>query len=286
MPTSFWNTMWNNKDNIAGGASYLYNKYKGNQKTKAQNYRKAQRYFANKRLTVRNLKSYGGKFSMPQQLPEVRCIDSNFFKPWSAGNYTVDQLLPQVLPINAAGCLQALTNIQQGSGLPQRLGNRISLRSLRCRFNIQPTGQNYASVNNLRFIVLYDRAPNGAYLNPNNILNNILQDNTTVTGDYTDNLNPSYFDRIKVIKDVKMVLPPYQSAQLFNSNGPYDESNYVIDFYIKLKDLECVYTTSSNPAIVANSSVGSLQLFVFGDVAKGTEPWSLYGTTRLRFNGN
>lgn len=256
-----------------------------------------QQYFANKYGPLTRSKrgyygrgrkplSYGNKFAVSNAI-ETRSLDYNFFSAYpTAGVYVPDLLNETIIPINQTGAIQSLNNIQQGTGLSQRLGNRVTLKSLRCRFNIQAVPRNYGSVNNLRFMIIYDRAPNGAYNTVGQILKNLLQDNTTNVGDYTDNLNPSYFDRIKVLKDIKMVLPPYSSSQTFNSNGPYDESNYLIDFYLDLKGLECVYSLTSNPAVISNSSVGSLQIVVLGDQAANTEPWSLYGTTRIRFNGN
>nr|WAE43106.1 MAG: capsid protein [Cressdnaviricota sp.] len=217
--------------------------------------------------------------------PELRSIDWNFSGTYSSV-YSPDSQPLQGLNINTSGCLQALTNIQQGTGLSQRLANRVSLKGLRVRLSLVQTGNSpRPTTSNMRFIVFYDRAPNGSYLTTNSLLTNLTQNNTTTSGGVFDNLNPSYFQRIVVLKDIKMVLPASTTTSQ-QVPGPYDQQNYEIDFYLKLKNLECMYTQTSNPAVIANSSVGSVQFAVIGDVAAGSEPYYLTGSVRLRFDGN
>jgi len=217
---------------------------------------------------------------------ELRLCDFRFTGAYNAGTYTADTEPFQNLTINTTGCIQALSNFQQGVGLANRIGNKASMKSLRIRLKVLATGVAETNLNQMRVIVFYDRQPNGAYLSPTDMISQFTSNNATVAGIWSDNLNSNYLDRIRILKDETFRLPGQTSGGLVNQVGPTEQCAYLIDWFIKCKDLELVYKSTSNPGVIANSTVGSVQILVMGDIAAGSEPWQLNGSARARFYDN
>ena len=221
---------------------------------------------------------------------EVKTLDLRFS---GAQNnvYTVDTEPLQMLNISSStDVVQSLSNIQQGAGISQRIGNKVSLKSLRLRLRLTPNGPvNDTQVSHARVILFYDRQPNGGYLNVSQILGQSLQSNTVAAGTVDDNLNPNLMDRIQIIRDWTFCMPPYDAAALANVVGPTgtgDDMPWHINEYIKLNDLECCYNATSNPGVIANSTTGSLQILTIGTAAIANTGWTLAGGARLRFRDN
>lgn len=224
---------------------------------------------------------------------EVKTLDIQFNGAY-ADAYTADAQPAQTLNCNSGtACVQSLNLIQQGAGIAQRIGNKVSLKSLRVRLtmsNVKAVTQ--LGTTQFRFIVIYDRNPNGSYLAANAILGESLQSNTTGTGTSSSNLNPAFFDRIVVLMDKQIILPPFDSGAITGTSttGPSGEGtnsgSFQIDEFIKLKGLECVYNGTANPMTIAYQSVGSLQIVCFGNAAAASQPWGMVGSMRLRFHDN
>jgi len=216
---------------------------------------------------------------------EVRCCDFRFTGGYNAGLYTADTEPFQKLSCNTTGCIQSLSNFQQGVGLANRSGNKASLKSIRLRLNIVPTG-NFFLTSRARIILFYDRQPNGNYLNPTDLLTQITSNNALVAGIDTDGINANYMDRIRVLRDEWFTLPALANGAVQDLIGPTVMDAYQIDWFLKLKDLELVFKATSNPGVIANSAVGSLQILVMGDVSANSEPWQFAGSARVRFRNN
>lgn len=220
---------------------------------------------------------------------EVKTLDIQFTGAYAA-TYTVDTQPCQILNLNnGTACVQSLNLIQQGAGISQRIGNKVSLKSLRLRLRlINNTVSTNAIISHARVMVLYDRNPNGAYVAANTILGESLQSNSIGTGTMDSNINPNFFDRFVVLMDKHLVLPPYTSTGVGNvyTYGPSENEEMKIEEFIRLKNLECQYNGTANPMTIAYQNIGSLQILCFGDTASATQPWSLNGTARLRFRDN
>lgn len=213
-------------------------------------------------------------------------LDLQFTGAYAAGVYTVDTQPLQMLPMNTStNVVQSLNLIQQGNGIGQRNGNKVALKSLRLKLGIQATGVAYVALQRARVMVIYDRSPNGAYSASTTILANSLQSNTIGTGDMWSDIDPDKFDRYTVLMNKMLCLQPLDNVVTSNQiNGPTSLEGFGIDAYIKLRDLECMYGSTSNPATIANQTIGSLQLLVLGDLAANSEQWQLRGAARLRFH--
>lgn len=216
---------------------------------------------------------------------ELRCVDWDHTGAYNAGIYTPDTQPFEMIPINSTGAIQSYSNLQQGTGLAQRLGNKASAKSLRIKLQLATTGNFFVDPNYCRIIVFYDRAPNGAYLAPNDFLKQNHQDNTVGAGNYADNLNVSYMDRIVILRDDLLTLPGVNNGDIQTVVGPTDQC-FIYDKFIDCKSLELVYSSTSNPAVIANSSIGSVGILVMGDRAANAEPWQLKGGVRFRFFDN
>lgn len=227
---------------------------------------------------------------------EIKTLDTLFSGAYNAV-YTPDTVPCQMLNINdGTACVQALNLIQQGAGISQRIGHRVSLKSIRLRLRIG-IGNNvdFGQVQWERLMVLYDRNPDGVYPASNVILSNITQANQTQTGNFLDNLNPNFFDRFVVLMDKLITLPPYDSAGVFtNSNmvGPTTDTPFLIDEYVKCKDLETIYGNTvnnlqtANPMTIAYIQTGGLYILSVGSNGAGTAPYTWLGSCRLRYRDN
>lgn len=224
-------------------------------------------------------------------LNQTKTID-NVFQGAYSGTYTVDTQPLQQLMCNAAtATVQALNNIQANPGEASRFSNKISMKSLRVRLSLAPTGVVAARPSNQPFfqrvLVVYDRNTNGAYPAANLVLSDMISTNVVNNGSPWSNLNPSFFDRMVVLMDESIMLPPFSTPALLNADGPTENKNWVIDRFVKLKDLETMYNGTANPPVIANIQTGGLYIVAFGNAVTGTnDSWQLQGTCRLRFRDN
>ena len=221
---------------------------------------------------------------------EIKTLDSRFIGAYSAGTYTPDTVPFQQLPMNTqTNVVQCLNLVQQGAGISQRIGNKISMKSLRLRFAFVRTGVDALTSFSARIMVLYDRNPNGSYIASNSILSQSRSDNTIQAGFYLDNLNPNFFDRFAILSDELITTPTVAVAGVGNTleQGPTGLKSFQYDKYIKLKNLETTYNGTASPLVMANVNIGALLILVFGEATANTnDAWQMAGTARLRFRDN
>jgi len=211
--------------------------------------------------------------------------------------HTVDILFPQVytrvyIPDTLSGvtfndqpCIQNLVRVQQGAGIPNRIGNKIALKSLRLRGSVQTTGATGAPQQQGRFMIVYDRQVNGAYPAVNNILSDIGVSNVVAPGDYLSSINPNFYDRFIVLCDKIFIVGPVTTGG-GEINGPTEQKGYIIDEFIKLKGLEVQFGTSTNNSPIADLNTGALYLIGWGDINNGNEASYMDMKCRLRFYDN
>lgn len=213
--------------------------------------------------------------------PVMKTLDQNF--SGGSASYTPDLLNPVAIPIYASGVVQAVNLAQQGTELSQRVGNKICMKSLRLRFQII-TYQAIATPNYLRFMVLYDRQPNGNYPSPTDLLSTFKQDGTNEAGLYDSNINPNFMERFTNLYDVLQELPPIETSSDDPTQvaGATDQKTFCIDKYIKLKSLQTVFSGTDDPQTISDVQTGALLILVMGDQADNA--WCLSGNVRLRFH--
>jgi len=224
---------------------------------------------------------------------EIKTLDSVFAGNYASGVYTPDLIQTgtyQMLTINASNCIQALNLCQQGAGISQRVGNKISLKSLRLRFIFEATGKFVPYYSNCRLMVVYDRQPpqSSTYPAVNDLIASVNGANVTVNGFLTDNINPNYVDRLVVLMDEFIPLSPLTSGNSAGTDyaGPTCERSFQINKYINLKNLETTYKGTNATMTVTYISTGALYIIVMGDLAANSEPWQIFGSARLRYRDN
>lgn len=215
---------------------------------------------------------------------ELKTLDTVFSGAYNAV-YTPDTAPAQILNLNnTTNILQAVNLSQQGVGIAQRLGNKIAMKSVRLRFFMEPTGNGQGFVGYSRVMLVYDRNANLSYPATNTILSDSLQANTIGAGTWVSNLNPNFFDRFAVLMDKVICLPPVSAAIGNNLTiGPTEDQDFVIDEFIKLKNLETQYAGTANPMTVGQVQTGSLSLLCIGASPAANTGWALQGSARLRF---
>lgn len=187
--------------------------------------------------------------------------------------------------LNTTIQITALNLVTAGSSMWNRIGRKLSMKSVHVRFALTPTGNNAANTGLYsRVIVIYDKQPNGALPNASDV----LQDQTNGATDQhvtlvTSGINLNNRDRFEVLVDDCRYLP--------GGNTSTDAANVVTatvdqchwDIFRKLKGRETHFKADSAPAVIGDLSTGSLILLTMGSIASGAEPYGLYGSVRLRY---
>ena len=237
------------------------------------------------------------KSKLPYKKRVTKGITTKYAAKKKREIHTVDSVFPQLyirtyvpdtlsgVTFNDIPLIQNLARVRQGAGIPNRIGNKIALKSLRLRGTIQETGTYGAPTQQGRFMIVYDRQVNGTYPAVNNILSDITPSNVVVPGTYLSSINPNFYDRFIVLCDKLFIVGPV-TAGGNELTGPTEQKGFVIDEFIKLKGLEVQYGTSTNNSPIADVNTGALYLITWGDITNGTESSYMDMTCRLRFYDN
>lgn len=246
---------------------------------------------------------------------ETKTIDNTFdvlTNAYSVVGYTADTGYGYgrgAIPITASiSNKQCLNIIRDGVGLSQRIGARISMKSLRMKFSM--TMNEATSIAEYpgayRVLLVYDRQPNNAgYVNINDLIKSVDQNTTTASDTSTQlfgGLSPKYVERFIVLRDILKYKPastPTGTVNQFIYKTPFstENSTYVIDEYVDLKGLETIYRSepiagAGDPPVYPAGTIdwiqtGALVLYVYADVsAGGGNSFALRGYTRLRYKDN
>lgn len=160
------------------------------------------------------------------------------------------------------GGVQLLNGIQQGSASFNRIGRKVLLKSLRMKiiwtlsqFANGTTGDYNGNL--LRIVVVWDKQPSGVQPTYDTIFGR-TNDAGTESAQVFDSLRFDNTGRFKVLSDKVYECNP--KAGLV-ANGDFCNYRYFCDEYIKLKNLETVYSGSTNPASIADISTGGLYVY-------------------------
>lgn len=221
------------------------------------------------------------KYAAKPKTREIKTVDLSFTANYQDA-YVAESFTGIVFNTNPL--IQNLVTVRQGAGIPNRIGNKIALKSLRVRASVQ-VNANATSPNNqiLRWLIVYDRQPNGAYPVVDNLLSDITVGNTIVAGDYQSSINPSFYDRFIVLCDKLLVGADIASTLI---TGPTEQKGYQIDEFIKLKGLETVFQASTTGSPIADINTGALYLVTWGNIQPRDEPLFMSSKMRLRFYDN
>jgi len=170
-------------------------------------------------------------------------------------------------PLDTTGSVTLLNTVAQGASVNQRVGKKIALKSLQFRGNIQ--NGTTATVNDIAFMIVYDKRPTGTLP----AVTDILAAATAFA--MNNDANSGRFSILKRWDDVLLG----NATAVANYT---DEMYKSCDWYLDLKGLPTIFKAAGTGAI-GDQEQGSLLLLTIGITAAGTAAASLQGGFRLRF---
>jgi len=199
------------------------------------------------------------------------------------GDYTTS------FPIYQAMEIALLNGTLTGSGFFNRIGNKITLKSVHIKAKISPRlpvsappGRNQM----IRCMLIYDRQTNGAYPTLSTILADYDRGGTSATG-ILSGMNPNQTGRFVILREHFVQLMNVnneagmvgQSTSLVNQDGCW-----WINWFVKLRDLETIYSASTG--LIGDIVNGGLYFVFFGDALTADNACaSMNAQARLRFVG-
>lgn len=181
--------------------------------------------------------------------------------------------------------LNLFQTIQGGAGY-QRIGQRVQLKSLRIRGNLEGITA-YTGVETGRFLVVYDRQANGANAKWEDVISSVTAAGASSSTEL-DSMNLANRERFDILIDEQLYLPGFQitagvvasTTSLFGSTDK-NPTMFNIDRFVNLKNRE-VHFNNTNGGSIADIQTGSLQFFlVSSSVAQAK--WTMDFTARIRF---
>jgi len=195
--------------------------------------------------------------SMSARLVRAPGTRETGFVDISAATYAMD----------TTGSVTLLNTIAQGASVNQRVGKKVVLKSLQFRGNLQ--NGSTATVNDVAFMIVYDKRPTGALPT----ITDILASATAFS--MNNDANSGRFSILKRHDDV--LLGNATAAANYT-----DEMYKSCDFFLSLKDRPTTFKAAGTGAI-GDIEEGALYLVTIGIVAAGTAAASLQGAFRTRF---
>lgn len=188
--------------------------------------------------------------------------------------------------ISTTATFTLLNPVQEGSGLNNREGRKISGKSLRITGQLGSSGVAPTGVPNfLRVMVIYDRQPGPLFPVIGDILATVDQAGAVTTTSKSQ-MNPNNMDRFAMLRDIRYDIPNDNVAGTSDFVGgiiDYNNQKVRIDEYIKIPGYDMHYNSTANPITNANVSTGAIYLVTFGNVAAATSAYAVEWTSRLRY---
>lgn len=171
--------------------------------------------------------------------------------------------------INEDGTFILLNGMAQGTSQSTRVGNKMTMTSIQCRYNVY-NGTTQTNSVPVRILIIYDTQTNA--LAP--AVNDILSD-TTAARRVTSPMNLANRDRFKIIHEHTWV--PGHYIDPVDSIG-FQDFNKI---YKKIR-LDTIFNNTSG-GTVADIQTGSLYCLILADSAAGTGSPRWQATFRLRY---
>jgi len=197
---------------------------------------------------------------------EVKCLD--FINATTA-------IVTYANVVGAATLATGLTQIfspQQGTGFYNRIGNKTCIKSIKLDFDLDTADGVNTAAPTVRYLLIYDKFPNGAYPIYSDILKDLIQDGNAVTG-FSVGLNMNNSKRFVILRDKYVALQP------FLTDTSADGVNIHCKEYIK-RELPNQFKGNTNPMTIADISEGALYFFVMSDTAAASNIGSFHCRVR------
>lgn len=176
----------------------------------------------------------------------------------------------------------------QGAAQYQRVGNVIKMIGLDFRWEISSTSADTTGIahqTNIRMVIVYDRQPNNSTVPYNTIFKDQYPDGSTATTDHSA-VALQQKERFIVLMDKTIAMPVVAPNSVTDGGAAAGNSTseLVGRRYIKLKDLQTVYSASTGAA--TDIQTGSLTAyFIRSNLTMSvTDTWAIHATGRLTYS--
>jgi len=159
-------------------------------------------------------------------------------------------------PAAFATGMTEINDVQAGNAFYQRIGTKINIRSIMMRFKltnttVQATGLFTDQPAHVRYMLVYDRQPNGAFP----AITDILQNNDSGAVTHGSSINIANRDRFSVLLDRNISLSEADSQTRWVSE------------YIVCPNLQTQFRSSA--ATIGDITTGSILFICFGNIQLG-----------------
>jgi len=208
-------------------------------------------------------------------------------KPEKKGVDTFIQYNPIIGTTSTNAQITILNGIQQGAGSWNRVGRKVSLKSVRVKgyylFNIVPTAvTGNLEIPFVRYCIIWDRQPNSGTLpSYDAIFMSTAQTGTEATNTISDQVRYDNMSRFRILKDVSLPCPTVPIMP--SGSAPASQFAIPVDEYLKINNLETTYSGSNNPVTIADIATGALY-FVARALGATTSSVVCNLTSRVRYN--
>lgn len=207
------------------------------------------------------------KFNPQKYVPNTSTPRAKAPKPEKKGMDTPInfQGTPIVATTNTNDSCVVLNLVQAGTGSWNRVGRKIHSQSLRLKGTLRMEQKRQTTSSDLfgnvvRMVVVWDKQPSSNAIPAfSDVFGHTLQSGTEATV-YTDALKYDNMDRFKILREFTVTCNP-TTANVAGGTGDKVYYLYAYDEYIKLKNLETVFSGQSNPMTISDISSGALYLY-------------------------
>jgi len=158
-----------------------------------------------------------------------------------------------------------LNLIQQGTGSWNRIGRKITMKSVRLMLNFELVETVLAGnslSNSVRYIVVYDRQPNSSALPRFDDIFGVTDQTGAESTLQWFPLRYDAMDRFRIVRDKTIEFQPPTNIAGATATSSTRTQNIHCDDYVKLPDYETVFSNTANPMTTAEISTGTLLLYV------------------------
>lgn len=243
-------------------------------------------YSGTKRQYGTSLRSYGGRTRRAKYTTRVgrpmigrnsgpgrSGFKANFFRLQRAYKNELGyvDVAAATYELSTTGSITLLNTVAQGAAVTQRVGKKIAMKGLQCR-GIS-FGNSTAMINDVAYMIVYDKRPTGALPNITDILNTITAQSMN---------NDANAGRFSILKRVDQLIIGNSSTTGAVANALTEETALDETWWLDLKGREVVYKAAGTGAI-GDIEQGALYLVTVGNNATGTAAASLQVAFRMRF---
>lgn len=207
--------------------------------------------------------------ALTSKRPEIKTVDVN----------------QVVLTLSTAGNSTLLNGLIEGVDANQRVGRRINMKSVKIRMWWAQGVTPAAAVDTYcRYVLVYDRQPNGAAPTWADVF---TQYNVSGATDSTAMAapNPTNFDRFVILRDGARTYSP--SVATGAAQPAQDDTSYIRqpeEWFVNLKGLEAHYIAGAGAGTIADFRTGSLYFLTLGSNSVANATTTVTITARVRYH--